>query len=58
MKKLEMNESKLATMRVSHSVVSDSFADIDYNPPASSVYGIFQAGILKWVAISFSMGSS
>ena len=34
-----------------------------YNPlnsslPGSSVCGIFQAGILEWVAISFSMGSS
>ena len=29
-----------------------------YSPPDSSVYGIFQARILKWVAISFSKGSS
>ena len=27
---------------------------MDYNPPSSSVKGILQAGILKWVAISFS----
>ena len=26
--------------------------------PGSSVHGIFQAGILEWVAISFSRGSS
>ena len=26
---------------------------IDCNPPGSSVHGIFQAGILEWVAISF-----
>ena len=25
-----------------------------YNPPGSSVYGILQARILEWVAISFS----
>ena len=28
------------------------------SPPGSSVYGIFQARILEWVAISFSRGSS
>ena len=27
------------------------------SPPSSSVHGIFQAGILEWVAISFSEGS-
>ena len=27
---------------------------IDCNPPGSSVHGIFQAGILEWVAISYS----
>ena len=27
---------------------------MDCSPPASSVHGIFQARILKWVAISFS----
>ena len=31
---------------------------MDYSPPGSSVYGIFQARILEWVAISFSRGSS
>ena len=30
---------------------------MDYNLPGSSVCGIFQARILKWVAISYSMGS-
>ena len=29
-----------------------------YNPPGSSVHGIFQARILEWVAIPFSRGSS
>ena len=31
---------------------------MDWSLPSSSVYGIFQARILKWVAISFSRGSS
>ena len=31
---------------------------MDCSPPGSSIHGIFQAGTLKWVAISFSRGSS
>ena len=31
---------------------------MDYSLPGSSVQGIFQARILEWVAISFSMGFS
>ena len=31
---------------------------MDHSPPASSVHGISQAGILEWVAISSSRGSS
>ena len=31
---------------------------MDCSPPGSSVHGIFQARILKWVAISSSRGSS
>ena len=30
----------------------------DYGPPGSSAHGIFQAGILEWVSISYSRGSS
>ena len=30
---------------------------MDYSLPGSSVYGILQARILEWVAISFSRGS-
>ena len=30
---------------------------MDCSPPDSSVHGIFQAGILEWVAIPFSRGS-
>ena len=31
---------------------------VDCSPPGSFVHGILQAGILEWVAISFSRGSS
>ena len=31
---------------------------IDCSPPGSSFHGIFQAGMLEWVAISYSRGSS
>ena len=31
---------------------------MDCSPPGSSVHGIFQTGILEWVAIPFSRGSS
>ena len=31
---------------------------MDYSLPGSSVHGIVQAGVLEWVAISFSRGSS
>ena len=31
---------------------------MDYSLPGSSVYGVFQARILEWVAILFSKGSS
>ena len=29
----------------------------DHSPPGSSVYGIFQARVLEWGAIAFSVGS-
>ena len=31
---------------------------MDYSPPGSSVHGIFQAGILEWVAMLSSEESS
>ena len=31
---------------------------VDCSLPGSSVHGIVQAGILKWIAMSFSRGSS
>ena len=40
------------------STVSDSCDPMDCSPPGFSVHGILQAGILKWVAIPFSRGSS
>ena len=46
-----------STMLFSHSVLSDSFATPwTVAPPGSSVHGI--SSWLKWVAISFSRGSS
>ena len=56
------NAKKILVMQIllfSCPVQSDFFCDpMDYNPPGSSVLGILQARILKWVAISFSRGSS
>ena len=40
------------------SVVSNTLYPMDYSLLGFSVHGIFQARILEWVAISFSMGSS
>ena len=34
------------------------FDPMDWNPPGSSVHGIFQTGILEWVAMPSSRGSS
>ena len=38
--------------------MSHSCDPLDYSPPGSSIHGIFQTRGLKWVAISFSWGSS
>ena len=43
---------------LSRSVMSDSLRPMDGSLIGSSVQGILQARILKWVAISFSRGSS
>ena len=43
---------------LSCSVVSYSVTLLDCSPPGSSVYGIFQARILEWVAVSSSRASS
>ena len=42
----------------SHLVVPDSCDPMDFQLLGSSVYGILQARILEWVAISLSRGSS
>ena len=42
---------------ISCSVVTDSCDPMDFNPLGSSVHGILQARVLKWVAIFFSRGS-
>ena len=47
----------LKVWTVSRSVTSDSLRPLDYNPPGSSVHGIFYARILEWVAISYFRGS-
>ena len=39
----------------SRSVVSDSSDPMDCSPPGSSIHGIFQARVLEWGAIAFSM---
>ena len=41
-------------LMLSHWVVPDFCDPLDCSPPGSSVYGISQARILEWVAISFS----
>ena len=38
--------------------MSDSLWPMDCSPPGFSVYGIFQARVVEWVAISFSRESS
>ena len=43
---------------LNRSVISDSSGPHGLSPPGSSVYGIFQARILEWIAIPFSRGSS
>ena len=44
----------LSVLMFSHVWLCDP---LDCSPSGSSVHGIFQAGILEWVAISFSKGS-
>ena len=31
---------------------------MDHSPPGSSIHGIFQARVLEWVAIAFSMSET
>ena len=39
----------------SRSVMSNSSDPMDYSPPGPSIHGIFQARVLEWGAIAFSM---
>ena len=39
----------------SRSVMSDSSDPMDYSLPGSSIHGIFQARVLEWGAIAFSV---
>ena len=39
----------------SRSVMSDSSDPMDCSPPGSSIHGIFQAKVLEWDAIAFSV---
>ena len=48
---------KLELLLFSCEVVSDSCDSMDLSLPCFSVTGISQAGMLVWVAISFSRGS-
>ena len=48
----------LMCMQAQLLVMSNYLEAIDSSPPVSSVHGIIQAGILEWVAVSFSRGSS
>ena len=56
LKIIQCKRNKIAVL--SHPVVFDSLQPHGLSPPDSSVYGIFQARILEWVAISYSRGSS
>ena len=53
---------KVIKVEVKESEVAQSCLTLcksmDCSPPGFSVHGVFQAGILEWVAISFSRGSS
>ena len=57
---LAMSVSKsLLLLLFGYEVLSQLFCDLmEYSPLRSSVHGIPQAKILKWVAISSSRGSS
>ena len=51
------NECYVIRHKWSHSVVSDSLRPMDCSLPGSSVHWIFQARVLEWGAITFSIDS-
>ena len=55
---IDLAEIKYIYVCVCCSVMSNSATQWTYSLPGSSVHGILQAGILEWVAIPFSRGSS
>jgi len=58
----EKNRSEKTYFKHTHTEVAQSCPTLcdpmDCSPPGSSVHGIFQAWILEWVAISFSIISN
>ena len=55
---IELSSSALADKFFTTEPKLESRPYMDCRPPDSSVHGIFQAGILEWIAISFSRGCS
>ena len=54
-----VGEDTVACMPANSSQLCPTLGDpVDYRPPDSSVHGILQAGILEWVAVPSSRGSS
>ena len=54
----ELRKGNIASGSNFQMFLSTLWDPMDYSTPDFSVYGIFQARILQWVAISFSRGSS
>ena len=50
--------SSLVVVEVHAQLCPTLCSPVDCNPPGSSVHGVFQAGILEWVAMPSSRGSS
>ena len=54
-----VGEDTVACMHANSFQLCPTLGDpVDYRPPDSSVHGILQAGILEWVAVPSSRGSS
>ena len=57
--KMQQNLNHLQLSAVKESEVAQSWLfSTPWSPPGSSIHGIFQAKILEWVAISFSLLSA
>ena len=50
------NKNVMCLVTQSRPTLSDPINRHSFGPPGSSVYGISQARILEWIAISFSKG--